>query len=345
MQLNFVNIIQILIIYQAVFGILLLKNRAYFSGVIIFLFVLLLTMACNFLQEVIFPNSIKFTPIFLLAIGPAFYIFSTSMVYARKKVPISYLLHFCPTIIASFILHWTWLIIALGSISQLIYISLSLYKIKDYHKVSYSVRSDAEETQLYWIVKLVVFGVAIGIFDIVRLNIQPYIEIQTNLLGQLTVSVLGLLFITYLIYKSVHQGELFSGLNQYENNARKQDESSLKAEEELLGSVFESLDDLIRQKQLYKQQRLSLDEIASNTGFNIREISQAINQISGQSFCDYINSLRTEAVKQALIERTNKNESMIDLALRMGFSSKSNFNLVFKKQTNMTPSQFRKSIQ
>lgn len=345
MQLSLTNITQILIIYQALFGILLLKNRPHFGGVIVFLFVLFLIMAGNFFEEVILPGSVKITPIFLLAIGPAFYIFSNSLVYARKRVSGSYLLHFSPALVALLLLQWPWVIVAIGSISQLIYISYSLYKIKSYHKASFSLRSDAEDTRLFWIVKLVIFGAAIGIFDIVRLNMQPYIDIQINLFGQLAVSIFGLLFITYLIYKSVHQGRLFSGLEQYEHESKKQSELSLNTEDELLKKIFESLDELVRKKQLYKHQRLSLDDIATNTGLNIREISYAINQISKQSFCDYINSLRVEAVKQALMGSPDKKEPMIDLALRMGFSSKSNFNLVFKKLTKMTPSQFQKTIQ
>ena len=52
--------------------------------------------------------------------------------------------------------------------------------------------------------------------------------------------------------------------------------------------------------------------------------------------------LKIEEVKIELLNDKNKHMSILGIALECGFNSKSTFNLVFKKQTGITPNQFIK---
>jgi AraC-like DNA-binding protein len=93
-------------------------------------------------------------------------------------------------------------------------------------------------------------------------------------------------------------------------------------------------------QEMYKQPRLSVNDLSESTGINVKDISWAINLGSERNFCDYINSLRIEDLKQKLLAGDSSNHSLLEIAFASGFSSKSTFNAVFKKEEGKTPSQF-----
>ena len=110
-------------------------------------------------------------------------------------------------------------------------------------------------------------------------------------------------------------------------------------------TIFESLEQVIKDKSLHHKSRLSLNDLATETGLNTREISRAINQSANCNFCDYINKLRVEDLKERLRTKTEAKISILDMAFDVGFNSKSSFNLIFKRETGTTPTQFIKKLQ
>jgi AraC-like DNA-binding protein len=82
---------------------------------------------------------------------------------------------------------------------------------------------------------------------------------------------------------------------------------------------------------------LSLDLISKQTGYSQRAISEGI---SAQFQCNvktYINQIRINEA-QRLLKKSDLNIS--EIAYKVGFSSPSNFNRVFKNLTGETPSNF-----
>ena len=75
---------------------------------------------------------------------------------------------------------------------------------------------------------------------------------------------------------------------------------------------------------------------------SVSSLSKTINDESGFSFSDYINSLRVEKAKQLLASEDFKEYTILSIGLECGFNSKSTFYLAFKKFTNTTPTDFRK---
>jgi AraC-like DNA-binding protein len=56
-----------------------------------------------------------------------------------------------------------------------------------------------------------------------------------------------------------------------------------------------------------------------------------------------VNTYRVEEAKRKLVDPSRKHYSLLAIAEEVGFNSKSAFNTAFKKQTSMTPSEFRKA--
>jgi AraC-like DNA-binding protein len=92
---------------------------------------------------------------------------------------------------------------------------------------------------------------------------------------------------------------------------------------------------------LHRDNRLTLRGLCQHIRENPHYVSQVINQDLGMSFHDLINRQRIECAKTALAEFPDK--SVLDIALSVGFNSKSTFNTAFRQHTGTTPTQFRRA--
>ena len=71
-------------------------------------------------------------------------------------------------------------------------------------------------------------------------------------------------------------------LQETTSEAKQQDIASAK-------SLCHSIEAVIVGQALFKQQRLSVNDIAAETGLNVKDISWAINVGSEKNFCEFIN--------------------------------------------------------
>ena len=94
------------------------------------------------------------------------------------------------------------------------------------------------------------------------------------------------------------------------------------------------------EKKPYLEPKLTLNMLATQLDVSSNHLSQTINQHQNQNFYDFINQYRVEEFKQRAKDPKNQHFIILALALDAGFNSKSAFNLIFKKHTGMTPSQF-----
>jgi AraC-like DNA-binding protein len=109
--------------------------------------------------------------------------------------------------------------------------------------------------------------------------------------------------------------------------------------EELSIKVFQELNRFVTQHRLYLDPELSLSQLALQSGFSKHHLSQAINQNTNKTFFDYINCLRVEYAKPLL--QADNNLNILEVSLEVGFNSRSAFYNAFKKDTQLTPSQFK----
>ncbi|MCP4216918.1 MAG: helix-turn-helix domain-containing protein [bacterium] len=99
---------------------------------------------------------------------------------------------------------------------------------------------------------------------------------------------------------------------------------------------------LMELKKIYRNEDLSLKELAEKLNVSVHFLSQLLNEKMGMGFFDLMNQYRVEEVKKRLGDPAESETSILAIAYDAGFSSKSSFNRYFKKFTGMTPSQFKK---
>ena len=68
-------------------------------------------------------------------------------------------------------------------------------------------------------------------------------------------------------------------------------------------------------------------------------VSQVINQDLGSNFYELVNQRRIERAMQLLMEPPNR--TILEIALSVGYNSKSTFNTAFRRQTGVTPTEYR----
>ena len=341
MQVEAVNILQFIFVFLAGFGAILIYPNARYRGLFYMAIFLAVAMSFNLLEELNITRQIYLvTPIFTLAKGPVFYLFVYRLVYPDRPFTYFQLSHFLPMLITLPLTSWPQMVIAFGTVSQIIYAGLVVHLIYQYHIASASMRSDAESLQLKWVLKVLVAYILLGLYDLIRLNMQPYIPYSVNLGGQFFGTLCGLVIFAFLIYKAVRNPVLFNGMQIYQQNLTiKVDEADDHSFSE---SVFKEINQTILSESLHHKPRLSLSDLAEIMGLNIRDISRAINITTRKNFNDYINLLRISEVKDQIAQNPEKN--LLDIGLAAGFGSKSTFNAVFKRETGMTPSGYLRSL-
>jgi YesN/AraC family two-component response regulator len=88
------------------------------------------------------------------------------------------------------------------------------------------------------------------------------------------------------------------------------------------------------------QDDISLQSIAKFLGYNYQYLSKIFNRTMHINFKTLVNHYRFEYARQQLLN--NPEKSISEIAFESGFQSIRSFNNVFKKQTGLSPAEFRK---
>jgi len=102
---------------------------------------------------------------------------------------------------------------------------------------------------------------------------------------------------------------------------------------------------VMQEQKLYLDSELTLPDLARETGLSPNHISQVINGQMNQNFFSFVNNYRIQLAKELLSNPDSSGMPVIELALEVGFKSKSSFYDAFRRATQMTPTQFKKSVQ
>jgi AraC-like DNA-binding protein len=102
--------------------------------------------------------------------------------------------------------------------------------------------------------------------------------------------------------------------------------------------VLERVDELLSEQKLFRDENLTLTRLARRAGMPARQISGAINRLSGKNVSQYINDFRiAEACR--LLRETDM--PVTAAMLESGFQTKSNFNREFRRVTAQSPVTWR----
>jgi AraC-like DNA-binding protein len=97
-------------------------------------------------------------------------------------------------------------------------------------------------------------------------------------------------------------------------------------------------------KQYFSNNLASLSDLAKRIGVSSHHVSQVINEKLNQSFFELLASYRVEEAKRMLADKNKNNLNVEEISEIVGYNSKAAFNNAFKRLTDKTPSEYRKTV-
>lgn len=98
---------------------------------------------------------------------------------------------------------------------------------------------------------------------------------------------------------------------------------------------------VMKEKQPHLESDLNLVKLSELISVTPHQLSYIINNGFNENFFQFVNRHRVEKAKELLGQ--NDNLTMIAIAFDSGFNSKTSFNTTFKKMTEQTPTEYKKS--
>lgn len=89
------------------------------------------------------------------------------------------------------------------------------------------------------------------------------------------------------------------------------------------------------------QLKVKVEDVAQLVNMSVISLSRLVKKRTGKSFVEFLIAIRLGAATRRLIET---NDSISEICYDCGFNNLSNFNRIFKKYQNCTPSEFRTSF-
>ena len=357
-------------IAQGVFVVLLLNNKSVRkSRANLFLSILLIVLSFSiahilFAGEVINHLSVQVysigDPTFYL-IAPLLWFYTNELTGHRVKWTWNLLLHFLPFLMI-IIFSLSFRSINSEQVLTFLYNHHRLFKILfwitlviqfswyqvlvrrrwiTYQKFIQDEVSNKEGVYITWVRFFMIVFLLInlfflfGLFAAIHLEGDAWLTKTTALIFSLSVFALG--------YKGILQKELF----QKEDEIRPGNMAALASEtteNRTDEKMIRRLLDYMEEKKPYLDPELTLSNLAKDLNISRSQLSILINAGIGDNFYDFINKYRVEQVKKLMTDPQMKNFNMLGIALEAGFKSKSTFNLIFKRFTGLTPSEYRKNL-
>ncbi len=234
-------------------------------------------------------------------------------------------------VLATFVLIFCWVI------SSCVYLVATLRRLRNYRAKLRSLYSNLDDRELRWLDWFVVSLVSLWVvtaFTFVAENTgfdRVFVE-------ELVYGLTACLMLFVMAFASLRPPKTV-----IEEPAEPNNPSEAKyARSALTAAHAEQLAARIRSAlthdALYLDPNLSLQKLSRHVGALPNQISQTLNEQIGATFFDYIAHHRIEAAKPLLLEGV---ASTLTVSLDVGFNSRSTFYKAFKRETGMTPKDFR----
>jgi AraC-like DNA-binding protein len=221
------------------------------------------------------------------------------------------------------------------------YLSYSLIKINNYVK---ALKQSGEEMEMMvlkikWLKEFVLLLITINIFVIIlALFIPP--ETVAYMVDPIMYSI----FYILVLYEAFRNSAVFSAsqFQQYVENENekkgKYSNSSLKPA--IMDELYKTLLINLETNKPFLQSDISIKRLSDQVNIAPHFLSQIINQKFNKSFPDLINFYRVEEAKNKLKDLKESNYSIEGIGMQCGFGSPSAFYKAFRKNTELTPSQY-----
>ena len=234
-------------------------------------------------------------------------------------------------------------------LSLLVYWFLSLKLVLNHRKnIPYHFSNYTPRNTLNWSIFVLSLFLIFFIADFSMYYLKQVLRIEMPLISLLPVNLT--LFTFIIILFGVNQTVIYP----YGNNSQTTDTGSMessnsgKSDRKLLDEkqkeiLSETVNQYLKNKKPYLNPEYSLQMMADDLSISREKLSYLINSGQQKNFYKLINEFRVEEVKEKLLNPNFKHYTVLGVGLECGFNSKTSFNRIFKEETGLTPSEFKKA--
>lgn len=147
--------------------------------------------------------------------------------------------------------------------------------------------------------------------------------------------------------KRIQKEQIVLGMGEYPVVQKKQEvhsnqNNAFSLNSNLFEQHFHRLHELIISEALYRNENLSIGDIAQRVDMSSGYVSKIIKKTTNKNFPSWINEFRVEDAKVMFEDEAFNHYTTLSIGLEAGFKSKSTFYAAFKRITGETPAKFRK---
>lgn len=237
------------------------------------------------------------------------------------------------------------LILQVQAVYLLVYLTLSLIAIHYYNKAIKDSFSTMRDKDLGW-VKRLIYGLIIVMFVQITSEVLNIVSSEAAKNEDVATSLALVVTTVYLGFYGIQQQSIelpppslikLKGSPKENHHLARASDAEIEELKNLLMKV-------LAQEKPYKRAQLTLQQLAEMLPTSERKLSALLNHYMNTTFYDLINSYRVEEVVNRLKNGDASSFTLLGLAYDSGFSSKTTFNRLFKRQTGYTPSTYKKKI-
>jgi AraC-like DNA-binding protein len=376
--LNTITLITIFVMLLLAFFLLSVKAKNKLSNRLFAGFLLLTTFdLTSFLTGSYFETNLNFE-IFRMTISllimPVFYLYVQAVCYSDFRLKSKHLLLLIPFVVANLVFiprfylatamesisiyeHFKQMLeirffYILGELQYAFYIILVFIILKKYKEIYLENYTNANNSSYKWLFQMTVFFLiahCIVLFkSLIRYTDYNVLFNSSNAI----IGAIALLISCWFVLKALNNPELFKGVdsnmllvNEALNTkgiatAKEPSETPKSAE---IALQIELVKKHVLENEPYLEPSLTIQELAKQVSIPVRDLSVLINHHMNQHFFDFVNEFRIQKAMQILKDSSKSKHTILEILYEVGFNSKSSFNTAFKKHTNQTPTEFRKT--
>ncbi|MDN3693551.1 helix-turn-helix domain-containing protein [Chryseobacterium tructae] len=271
---------------------------------------------------------------------PLYYLYVNSACYYNFKLRRKHLLHglpflffFCLFSISGISKQSNQWLDRVSMFQYYCYIIAIFWVLQVFRKVYRENYSNNHHLTYKWLFQTTVIFLIGNIFVLLRGFVK---DNNTVFFGLYAFSSVFVLFvISWLVLNALYRPNLFAGIDK--NLTPIKPVQEIKEEPEQLKILM----DFMKTEKPYLDDKLTLQKLAEQMNMSEKQLSLLINHHTGKHFFDFINEFRIHDAKKLLKE--NHQLTVLEILYEVGFNSKSSFYTAFKKETNQTPTDYRKS--
>jgi len=236
------------------------------------------------------------------------------------------------------------LLVFLSFAQMLLYLAFTFQLFYNYRKRITAYFSNTYKLELNWILSFLIAFTALFLYSSLQ-DIIGSLIIDLNYEQRWWLNIFMAIVVLFVGIKGYFTDTTKLNKLSFSFSPNPESIPQVKKEEQNVSSEeIEKLKNYMKLEKPYLNPDLNLSDLADELQMSRAELSKIINSGFNKNFNDFINEYRVNTFKEKLNLCEHKQLSLLGIAYDCGFNSKATFNRVFKKITQISPTEFLNSI-